>query len=134
MAGSDGTVAEINVTPMIDVLLSLLIIFMVTSGKTHEQQPINMPKKGQAQTADANAESTLLVSLYEDGRMELGKAPLAASHEAMVQQFKNSPKAQADQKIAILAEKKVPYGRVIEVMSAARLAGIPSVGLASDRL
>ena len=138
MAGSaqseEGTLAEINVTPMIDVLLSLLIIFMVTAGKTQQQQPLTLPQDQAVETPSTDDNSTLLVTLHEDGTAELGNAPLAADRDAMVTQFKASPKAQNDNKIAILAEKKVPYGRVIDVMSAARESGIASVGLASDRL
>lgn len=131
---SSDTVAEINVTPMIDVLLSLLIIFMVTAGKTQHQQPITVPQEAAAETPSADDEATLLVTIKEDGSALLGTAPLAREAKAMIAQFKASPKAQADKKIAILAEKKVPYGQVIEVMSNARQAGIASVGLASKRL
>lgn len=133
-SSSSETVAEINVTPMIDVLLSLLIIFMVTAGKTQNQQPMTVPQQASAQTQQAQDDATLLVTLREDGSGLLGKAALAKESEAMIKQFKASPKAQADKKIAILAEKKVPYGEVIRVMSLARQAGIASVGLTSDRL
>lgn len=133
-SNSDETVAQINVTPMIDVLLSLLIIFMVTAGKTQNQQPMTVPQQAAVETNQAQDDATLLVTLREDGSAILGKAPLAQEDAAMIAQFKASPKAQSDKKIAILAEKKVPYGRVIRVMSLARQAGISSVGLTSERL
>lgn len=133
-SSSSDTVAEINVTPMIDVLLSLLIIFMVTAGKTQNQQPMTVPQQAAAQAQQPQDDATLLVTLREDGTGLLGKSPLAKEAKAMIDQFKASPKAQADKKIAILAEKKVPYGEVIRVMSLARQAGIASVGLTSERL
>lgn len=135
VSSRSDTVAEINVTPMIDVLLSLLIIFMVTAGKTQNQQPMTVPQQAAAQTNQADDEATLLVTLKEDGTGLLGNAPLAIKDaKGMIAQFKASPKAQADKKIAILAEKKVPYGQVIRVMALARQAGIASVGLTSKRL
>lgn len=131
---SSDTVAEINVTPMIDVLLSLLIIFMVTAGKTQNQQPMNVPQQAAVENNQAQDDAVLLITLREDGSGLLGQAPLAKEDKALIAQFKQSPKAQRDKKIAILAEKKVPYGQVIRVMALARQAGIASVGLTSDRL
>ena len=103
--GHEGdAVAEINVTPMVDVLLSLLIIFMVsTPAPPNEKLPLNLPKDTVIQQPnDPNA--ALLITIGADGR------------------------------VSITADPKVPYGRVIQVMSAAHEAGVPEVGIASDRL
>lgn len=126
--------AEINVTPMIDVLLSLLIIFMVASPPTpNHKQPINVPQDPVTESPD-NPDATLLIEIDDAGNATLGKTPLSQDFEEMVTQLQESDKAQQDDKIAIKASDKVPYGKVIRVMSAAREAGIESVGLASDRI
>ena len=129
-----SNVAEINVTPMIDVLLSLLIIFMVAAPPPpNEKHPITLPKDRVIEQPDT-PEATLLVTIQADGQRFLGKNPLPAEFKAMVEALQANQKAQRDDRIAIRAEGTVKYRHVIEVMSAARAAGIASVGLASDRL
>jgi len=119
---------------MVDVLLSLLIIFMVASPKPpNEKIPINVPKNAVVQQpSDPNA--TLLISIDADGKARLGKEPLAPDYDKMVEQLKNNEKAQTDGRIAIKGDDKAKYGWVIRVMAAAHEAGIGSVGIASDKL
>ena len=128
------TVAEINVTPMIDVLLSLLIIFMVAAKPPPKhKQPIAIPKDPVEQTQD-DPDATLLIKVAADGKVTVGKTPVGEGYEALVAALKASEKAQADGKVAVKADDKVPYGSVIDVMAAAREAGIPHVGIASEKL
>ena len=135
-AGSHGddAVAEINVTPMVDVLLSLLIIFMVaTPEPPNEKLPLAIPKETVVQQPnDPNA--TLLISIEADGKAKLGKTELPSDYDAMVEQIRANEKVQADGKVAVKADPKVPYGEVIKVMAAAHDAGIMQVGVASERL
>ena len=138
MAGSADsggeTLVEINVTPMVDVLLSLLIIFMVAQPKPpNEKIPLNVPKTPKTQSAsDPNA--TLILAIEEDGSARLGKNPLPQDWTAMVEQIAANEKAVNDDRIAIKAAPTTKYGRVIEVMAAAHKAGIGKVGIASERL
>jgi len=125
--------AEINVTPMIDVLMSLLIIFMVASEPPPKhKQPIAIPQSPIEQTEnDPNA--TLLIKIDANGAISLGKTPIG-NRDALVQALVANEKAQSDGRVAVKADGKVPYGSVIDVMSAAREAGIAQVGIASERL
>ena len=106
---------------------------MVASGQSPEQQPIAVPEQPTVQT-DSDSEATLLVSIAADGQATLGAQPLAPTYPEMVEQFRKSDKAQREGNIAISAVGTVQYRRVIEVMAAAREAGIASVGLASERI
>ena len=126
--------AEINVTPMIDVLMSLLIIFMVAAEPpAKHKQPIAIPQDPIAQTED-DPEATLLVKIAADGVVSIGKTPVSGGHAELVAALKASEKAQRDGRVAVKAEDAVPYGKVIDVMSAAREAGIAHVGVASEKL
>lgn len=137
MASSDGgdeTLAEINVTPMVDVLLSLLIIFMVASPKPpNEQIPMDVPKDTVVQQPD-DPNAALLVSVDEKGNARLGKTPLPEDYDEMVELFRENEKAQTDDKVVIRGENKTKYGVVIRVMAAAHEAGISQVGVSSDKL
>ncbi len=128
-----GALCEINVTPMVDVLLSLLIIFMVATPVKNEQMPINIPQEPVTQQPD-DPNATLMVTIDDDGNAKLGETPLSQDFDEMVKQFKDNDKVQLDGRVAIDASKKVPYGAVVRVMSAAHESGVGSVGLASDRL
>jgi biopolymer transport protein ExbD len=128
------TVVEINVTPMIDVLLSLLIIFMVAAPPPpNHQQPLSLPQQTPVETS-SSPNATLLVEIAKDGSMKLGEEPLSDDYTKMVEQLRANEKAQADQRIAVKADESVAYGKVIVVMSAAREAEIGQVGIASDRI
>ena len=128
------TVAEINVTPMIDVLLSLLIIFMVAAKPPPKhKQPIAIPKDPVAVVED-DPDATLLIKIDAAGAVSIGKTAVPPGREALISALEANDKAQNDGRVAVKADGKVPYGSVIDVMSAAREAGIGQVGIASDRL
>ncbi len=132
--GGDETVSEINVTPMVDVLLCLLIIFMVASPKPpNEKMTIAVPQNAVTQ-APSDPNATLLVTVDAEGNAKLGQEPLSKNYDEMVKQLENNEKAQADGRIAIKGEDKAKYGNVIRVMSAAHRAGIAKVGIASEKL
>ncbi|MGB1701471.1 MAG: ExbD/TolR family protein, partial [Nannocystaceae bacterium] len=86
--------ADINMTPMIDVLLCLLIIFLVASPPPpSEQQPIAIPDDPITEQPD-DPEATLLITVEDDGSARLGQTKLPASHDEIVEAIRNNKKAQ----------------------------------------
>jgi biopolymer transport protein TolR len=132
--GEGEAVCEINVTPMVDVLLCLLIIFMVAAPKPpNEQIEISVPKESVTQVpSDPN--SPLLVEVTDDGSAKLGQLALSKDFDEMVKQFKDNEKVMTDGKVVVTAKGAAKYGDVIRVMTAAHEAGVDDVGIASDRL
>jgi len=129
-----GAMCEINVTPMVDVLLCLLIIFMVASPPpANDQMPLDIPM---APTGPASNDptATLLLSIDAAGNAKLGTQPLSADYTTMVGELKANAKLQNDGKVAIDAATGVSYGQVVRYMGAAHEAGVTSVGIASSRL
>lgn len=135
VGGDEGdALNEINVTPLVDVLLCLLIIFMVSAPPaTNTQIPIDIPTQSKVQgPSDPNA--TLLLSIDQAGVIKLGQTAVPSDYEGLLGALKANEKVQSDGKLAIDAAPTTKYGEVIRLMAAAHDAGVGSVGIASDRL
>lgn len=135
VGGEEGdALNEINVTPLVDVLLCLLIIFMVsTPPAANTQMPIDIPTESKTQgSSDPNA--TLLLSIDAAGVIKLGQQVVPSDDAGLIAALKGNEKVQTDGKLAIDAAPNTKYGEVIRLMAAAHEAGVGSVGLASDRL
>jgi biopolymer transport protein TolR len=132
--GEGAPLCEINVTPMVDVLLCLLIIFMISvPAPPNESIPLSVPTDTAVETpGDPNA--SLMVTIEENGDVLIGKQKASKNYDEMIEQFRNNEKAQTDSKIVINGKDKSRYGWMIKVMAAAHAAGIEEVGLASKRL
>lgn len=126
-----GPVAHINVTPLVDVMLVLLVIFMVTAPMLQQGVEVNLPK---ATTAALKGSSEQLVlSITENGDIFLGagnQLSLEALPDKMLAVLKRRP--DDEQKVYIKADTALHYGRVMEVMGALHGAGITQIGLVSS--
>ncbi len=133
MSGGRGapgrtTMSEINVTPMVDVMLVLLVIFMVTAPLIQQGVKVNLPD-ARAQPVEAT-EKRLVLSVDRQGNTYIGETPVPS--DQLEEKLRTNAKAQADKEIYLHADRDVPYGAVVEVMAAAQRAGIPAVGMITD--
>ena len=124
------TMSEINVTPMVDVMLVLLIIFMVTAPLIQQGVKVNLPET-KAAPVEAS-EKKLVLSVDAQRRVYIGEAKVRL--EELEEKLKANAKAQADKEIYLHADRALPYGVVVEVMAAAQRAGISNVGMITDPL
>jgi biopolymer transport protein TolR len=124
------TMSEINVTPMVDVMLVLLIIFMVTAPLIQQGVKVNLPE---AKAAPVEAtEKKIVLSIDASQHVYIGDAEIPL--ELLEEKLKANAKAQADKEIYLHADRALPYGIVVEVMAAAQRAGISNVGMITDPL
>ncbi|HUB85387.1 MAG TPA: protein TolR [Rhizomicrobium sp.] len=120
--------AEINVTPFVDVMLVLLIVFMVTAPLLTVGVPVDLPKtKAQALGQDRQP---LSVTVRRDGSIYLQNTPI--SEDALVPKLEAISANGYDQRIFVRGDRSVDYGRVMQVMAEISAAGFTHIGLVTD--
>ncbi|TMQ04130.1 MAG: biopolymer transporter ExbD [Deltaproteobacteria bacterium] len=127
-AGRRGIIAEINVTPLVDIMLVLLIIFMLTAHLIARQAiEIELPRASQSTTLPP---LTLTISLKSDGALYLNDQPVTAGalREAIKASVTRDPKTQA----IIAGDKRVSHGRVVWVLDTVKSLGVTQFAIQID--
>jgi biopolymer transport protein TolR len=120
--------AEINVTPFVDVMLVLLTVFIVTAPLLTVGVPVDLPKtKAQALGQDREP---LSVTVRRDGRIFLQNVPV--SEDELVAKLQAISSNGYDQRIFVRGDQSVDYGRVMQVMATINAAGFTHIGLVTD--
>jgi len=119
-----GGFTEINVTPMVDVMLVLLIVFMVTAPLLATGLRIDLPNVQAANTPVKDAK--LIVSVTKEERVMLGETDVTQDLEAVL---KSNPRVQQEKELYIRADAQAHYGVVARAVAAARSAGVTSLNL-----
>jgi biopolymer transport protein TolR len=122
------TMSEINVTPMVDVMLVLLVMFMITAPLIQQGVKVNLPE---AKAAPVEAqEKKLVLSIDAQKRVFIGEVEIPIGD--IEEKLKTNAKAQADKEVYLHADRSIEYGVVVEVMASAQRAGINNVGMITD--
>lgn len=122
--------SEINVTPMVDVMLVLLVIFMVTAPMMTTGVSLDLPR-GDGQAME-DSDRAVDISVNAKSQIYLGDE--AVKPDALVKRVQAMQKSNPDLKVVISGDRAASYGQVIELMSLLRLAGISKVGLKTGDL
>jgi biopolymer transport protein TolR len=125
-----GAMAEINVTPLVDVMLVLLIIFMVAAPMIQQGVDVNLPKIV-ATELPANTD-LLIVSVNKTGSVYIGKTQIPM--DQLAEKVEALYRDKADKEAFLRADKDVPYGVVVNVMSQMKRAGIEKLGMVTEPL
>ena len=126
----DNVLGDINVTPLVDVMLVLLIIFMVTAPMLHQGVEVALPK-AEAANLPQRVEDPLVLSINRDGLVFIRDTPVHATQ--LVDRLTPMLKARGDDSIYLKGDRDVPYGKVIEVLDLLHRGGITKVGMVTER-
>ena len=134
--GAGGVQSEINVTPMVDIMLVLLIIFMVVTPFLQQGITVALPKNMNNPDVDPNIikESSIVISVPNDGEYYLGKQKVAKEQltdkvDTMLKGIKN----ENDRIVYIKSGVNVSYGDVVTVINEVRKLGVDKIGLVADK-
>ncbi len=120
--------SEINMTPLVDVMLVLVVIFIITAPLLVSAVKVDLPKAAGA--AALEAPKFISITLDRLGQVYVDDQPLDA--QAVSAALRRAAERQPDTEVRLRADAAVPYGRVVEVMGQAHLAGLHRIGFVAD--
>jgi biopolymer transport protein TolR len=126
--GDRGTMSQINVTPLVDVMLVLLVIFMVTAPMMQQGVQVNLPK---AETKSlAPKEDTLVVSIEKSGRTFINSGEIQG--DQLKDKLNTMLAGREKREVFLKADSSVPYGEVVKVMAQIKGAGVERLGMVTE--
>jgi biopolymer transport protein ExbD len=125
--GKKGARSEINVTPLIDIVLVLLIIFMVMTPSMLKELTTNVPKKAPDNTPPPPADNTIVIEYTKSREISINQEPIA--WEALADKLSDHLKHSSDKVVFFKIEDDALYGEVVKLMDTAKGAGAKTLGI-----
>ncbi|PYU88734.1 MAG: hypothetical protein DMG08_24265 [Acidobacteria bacterium] len=130
--GRSNVNADINVTPMADIMLVLLIIFMITTPLLQTGVTVNLPKaKNPLDAPEADSKDAIVVALTREGRIYLQKTPI--SEDELIKYVTDRLTGEINKTMFLKADQSVSYGRVVQIVNQCRKAGVERIGLMAEK-
>lgn len=120
--------SDINVTPLVDVMLVLVVIFIITAPLLASTIRLDLPKTDAAKALDTPRFVTLVVD--KSGQAFLNDQPQPL--DELARQLAQTARQHPDTEVQLRADEAVPYGRVVEIMSVAQKAGLSRIGFVAE--
>jgi len=120
--------SDINMTPLIDVMLVLLVIFIVTAPLMTSSLKLDLPKAEGARPSDAPA--FIALAIDAEGRLFLADQPLP--REQLAERVREAARANPDVEVQLRVDRQVPYGQVAELIGVVQAAGLSRIGFVTE--
>ena len=120
--------SDINMTPFIDVMLVLLVIFIVTAPLIGSSLPLDLPRSDAAGASQAPASVALAID--RDGRLYIGDQPIEPAQ--LVERVREAARRDPTTEVQLRADRNVPYGRVAELIGWVQQAGLTRIGFVAE--
>ena len=127
-SGPRRAMTDINVTPLVDVMLVLLIIFMVTAPLIQSGVKVDLPRASAQQME--HQEEKLVLTITRDRRVFLGNSEIPPAD--LEKKLSSNARIQKEKELYLHADRSLPYGQVVESMAVARRAGVESLGMITE--
>jgi biopolymer transport protein ExbD/biopolymer transport protein TolR len=130
------TVSDINVTPMVDVMLVLLIIFMVITPMLQKGVSVDLaPTRNPRSMQDADKEDAIMVAVTKDGKVFLGATrAIQVQPEDLAPKIKDLLVNRVDKTVYVKSDARAKYGTVVDVVDNIRSAGVDQLGLLTEKI
>jgi len=122
------TLSEINVTPLVDVMLVLLIIFMVTAPMIQQGVEVDLPNTETVEISSDDGKS--IVSIDKEGKIFLGETEIAINN--LEEKIKFNAKIQKEKQVYLYADQSLKYEIVVRVMAVLKKAGVENMGMVTE--
>ncbi len=124
--------SNINVTPMVDVMLVLLIIFMVITPMLHPGVPVDLAQTANPMVmSDASKPDALILSVMRDGKMFLGNE--SVNGDALTQRVRETVANRTNKTVYVRADARARYGTLVDAVDDVRSAGVDQLGLLTEK-
>ncbi|MGJ7511072.1 ExbD/TolR family protein [Variovorax sp. GT1P44] len=127
-AGGQRPLSDINVTPLVDVMLVLLVIFIITAPLMASSIKLNLPRTDAGQSGDTPKFVSLVVDAA--GKVYLNDKPV--TQEELATGLANAATTSRETEVQLRADQTVPYGKVVELMGIANKAGLTRIGFVTE--
>jgi biopolymer transport protein ExbD len=125
IGGDDNAITGINVTPLVDIILVVLIIFMATAPLIHNRaMKVDLPKAAQHERAATEA-----LQVVYNSQHELSLSGKRLSEEQLGSELRALAARSADLRVSLRADRNLPYGEVVQILDVVRGAGVHKIGL-----
>ena len=128
-----GSIADINVTPMVDIMLVLLIIFMVVTPLLQKGVSVDLAKtKNPREMREADREDAITVAVTRDGKIFLNADQLPK--DRVGEKIKDLLAAKVDKTVYVRSDRRAKYGEVVDVVDIVRASGVDTLGLLTEKV